>query len=168
MKKILIIGNGNSIWIKNYIKYVLNDKSMFEVFVLNMGSHLKEDAEIFYKQSGVVTWETLSSSIFCKIPKLRSIYRKRQIKNMVKGHRFDYIHIHFVELFSVQVAMKLKDKDCKIVASFWGSDLFRVSKQNFKKLAKYWNDVYKITYSSNEMLKYLQERLDEKYHYLLH
>lgn len=136
--RILILGNADSIWIRNFIKYVLFDEN-FDVALLDTGGSNKR-WENEYKNMGVTVFH---------FPPMVSAFRTKSDKTLIeKGinlflcslylrklcKKFDCINMQYVELSYFQQMIFVSQIRKKLILSFWGSDLLRRSPVEIKKL----------------------------------
>ena len=153
--KYLVIGDAGSIFIKQYIEYVLLDPSN-EIVLLREGL-LNPNYEEFYQKNGVKVeslwqkkWRFLQN-----IPRIRSMVGVplwcRYIKR--KYGEFDCIHIHGVSRSRGDMALQLR-KICKrMVVTVWGDELFRYGERTLARFEKYYAIADGITVATKKMYK---------------
>ena len=126
MKRILLIADPNSVYIVNYIKYVLVPNNLnVTIYDIHHRNHKAYEYAAFFHKNNVSIITPQQNSIFYKIPKLQLIIRifftvPAQI--VALGH-FDFCHIHFVDPLWGLILPRCKTLG-RMIASFWGSDLF--------------------------------------------
>lgn len=150
MRKILIIGNADSIWVKNYIEHVLMPDD-YEIYLTT--TSLTTRFDIFYQQRHVFLVPLhRRGSFFDKIPKLTGIANiLSRVKSLKKYGSFDVIHIHYVTRAALLLAKMLKQSNTRIVVSYWGSDLLRKGANDLKKESKFFSEISCFTLSSDAM-----------------
>lgn len=155
--KLLIIGDADSIFIKNMIYYLfLNTPHTVSILTAN-NTKFKE----FYNDSNVKVYE-------CPIPASGSLpfrfYKyMREIKSSFTRIRFDIIHIHFVSIYGLLANRFLKHKNTKTIITFWGSDLFRITSATLKLYRILIKSSYTITLSTSAMLDRFHKDYGLKY-----
>ena len=123
--KILLIGNANSFWIKEYVQYVLLNEEN-DIFIASKPV-INKEFRYFYINSGIQILNTDKGTFFIDfIPKLRTLVNmKKKVKKEYKKGEFDFIHIHSVPSnFMIKFLYKKIIKYGKnLICTFWGSDL---------------------------------------------
>ena len=149
MKKMLIIGNSDSIFIKDFINQYVNDNFIIDVISYGFENKIK----------GVRALKlcSIENPSFSFINQYR-IYKK--IENGLKKMDYDYdvIVIHYIFFNLAFHIHHIKKKTKKIVAVVWGSDFYRVTSK-FKKNLQ--NLIYKkadILVFTNELTKNIFEK----------
>jgi len=148
--KVLIIGNGDSIWIKNYINYVLISNN---AVVYLYGGKIKNEHFIdFYQSNNVILYGPINNSFIQKIPKIRALLNILYgLYQIYKNRPYDAIHVHFADRQSCRIAYLCRSLTKKEICSFWGSDLFRSSDRQLKKLRVYLDKCCTITIATEKM-----------------
>ncbi len=148
--KVLIIGNGDSVWIKNYIENVLLSNNA--ISCLYSGKIINADYLNFYQSHNVILYGPINNSFIQKIPKVRVflniIYA---LFHIFKNSPYDAIHVHYADILSCRIAYLCRKLTRKEICSFWGSDLFRSSDRQIKKLKVYLNKCNTITVATEKM-----------------
>jgi len=167
---ILIIGNPNSIWIKNYIKYVLlNHKYNISVLYYDK---LEPEFLQFYNSNnirilGLPHNDKLSRFHMKIMPFIRKVLL---LDARIRG-TYDYIHVHYVTYNSLKFAFAAKSSKSKIIATPWGSDLIRADDTELEKRLPLLQKTDAITIQSQKLFDKMQmaygNKLDEKYRYNL-
>jgi len=152
MSKILLIGENDSIWTRRCIMHsdILNDN---DVYVLE---YEPSENDSFYKQHGIKICRIKRHKLFGNIPKVRGIVRRidrsiyiSSLAKKVGG--FDVVHISFVSKDKVSMIKRLRKRSKKMICTFWGSDLFRVSDKQLLKYRSSLALVDNFTLSTPEM-----------------
>ena len=162
MRKILIIGNADSIWVKNYIEHILMSDD-YEVYLTT--TSLKTRFDIFYQQRHVFLVPLQRrASLLDKIPKLNGIANiLTRVKSLKKYGFFDVIHVHYVTRAALLLAKLLKQSNTRIVVSYWGSDLLRKGARELKKESKFFSEISCFTLSSDAMYEKFIKVYSHKY-----
>ena len=163
--KILIIGNANSFWIKEYVEYILpgNDN---EVFIAGK-SVVNKDFNDFYNKNNINILETNHGTfLFDRIPKLKTLVNMyRKVKKEAGSGMFDVIHIHSVPSnFMITFLNKFIVRFGKrIVCTYWGSDLLSKTKEQLMKAIPCLDKAKCISYSSDGMDRYFHDVFGDIY-----
>lgn len=127
-KKVLVIGNLESIFFYEFINCVLVKSDLFEINILNTGnaSEISSNRASQLVSSGcrvLLNNQMLDKrKAFSKIEKLFLF-----ISVFKKSYEYDVINLHYVDLTSL-LLLFFSRKNNKIIASFYGSDLLRINK----------------------------------------
>ena len=131
---ILILGDSNSTFIRDFCKYVLKrDDNVCIISYTNTKkfSEIYQEMDIkeIYIRPYIENCPIHLSNIFSVL-----IKKKKEIKKILPFKGIDVIHIHYVEpsllvyLFLIWISAK------KRILTFWGSDILRISGYNKKLL----------------------------------
>lgn len=124
--KILVLGNADSRWIKEYIQYVLLPLKI-DVTVILPSSQSK--FRQFYLDNGVkINTEYGPSPLTKRIPFIRVFDASNQIFHHNKWDDYDYIINMFVNHRDLSLSRKISKKGKNIILYYCGSDYFRKSK----------------------------------------
>lgn len=157
--KILIIGDGNSIHLYNFIKVVLSDFEKNEITLFDMSiKNSNVEAYNFYTKNRVKVilnnsfLDLVGSNLMKDIPKIRSGIYKRKLHNRVKKlGDFDYCLLHFVDSLKSYLVYKHKKQFKRIIPIFWGSDLLRNPNLETKEYERLFKISYKIIFNTENM-----------------
>lgn len=156
-KKLLIIGNPNSVFTMQYIENILKSTKEYEIYVLSLievtnfvDFYAKNKITIVVnvRQKGMKLWRFL----------LATAHKIRRI-NM----DFDYIHVHYIDRVVLSLAKVLSRNNAKIVVSYWGSDIYRKEKKAFYNEEPYLKQVSHITFINGEMQEIFESYYGLKY-----
>lgn len=161
--KILLMGYTHSVYIRDYIRFVLND-SCIEVTLVDNGS-AAPDFYDFYRQSGVrLVHVPFSTPILGRIPKIRVLWYEYRLRRALKKNGpYDVIHLHFVSPEKFRYIRGLIKPGTQLVASFWGSDIYRQATKSLWKLQKHLDSCSSITLSGERMLHTFQKIFGSRY-----
>lgn len=124
--KILVLGNINSKWIKEYIEYVLLPMECEVDVVGNEASCKYID---FYKAENITVHKEFGpSKLMKKIPFIRVMSSAKRIVEKNSWKNYDVIVNIFVNHRDLRITQKLKGENTKTVVYYAGSDLLRKSK----------------------------------------
>ncbi len=129
-KKILLIGNPSSPYIMQYIENVLKPLG-FDVFMQFDYSELSDDVRYFYieyKINQILFFKNNDKKIFLFPFIGKWIKRFYNFKILNRYAPYDFIHVQYVTFERLMKNLIIKKSvQTKLFASFWGSDLLRVS-----------------------------------------
>lgn len=182
--KILLISVADSIWTKKYIEHVLANVAS-SVAIVSPGNKIFSD---YYKESNVAVYpidsdgavKQSTGAFFIKIKKVISkqmmsvlpkiinrkiekafIIRKIGLISKELG-AFDVIHFHYIYPGMERIYAPIISKHMgKIVLTYWGSDLFRITQraENLSLLSK----ASKITFMTTSLLDRFNSIYGDKY-----
>ena len=161
----LIVGDAGSIFIKQYIEYVLIGEER-EIILLQEG-YASLDYLEFYKKNNIriEPLATKKTKWIMKIPIIRSILGVRiWCKEMRKKYgNFDFLHVHGLNRGRGNIAKYLRKVTDKVAISVWGDELFRKTEKVLKSYRKYYDIADYITLSTKAMQKKFFEVYNEDY-----
>ena len=152
MKKILIIGESDSVYIKEYVEYMLKENTSLEFSILTMAKNRYLD---FYKNKGVKVFlmEGYHESNF-----RLTLYHKFLLR--ILKERYDYIHVQGAEYNALKLATILAGRKSKIIVSYWA---YPSGKQEIKKIGKLLRRVYKISFVTKTLKENFQTHYGHMY-----
>jgi len=163
--KYLIIGDAGSIFIKQYIEYVLLDSDN-EIVLIQEGA-LNDNYREFYRQNNVKIeplWQN-GWHFIQHIPRVRSLLGVPLWCKYIRQKYgcFDCVHIHGVSRSRGDISLRLR-KICKrMIVTVWGDELFRHSKYVLEKFEKYYANADAITVATKKMYADFIAVYGEKY-----
>lgn len=152
--KVLIIGDASSIFVKQYIEYVLLDGK--NQVVLLQENPLFEGYREFYESNNVQIeplWNNKNNFVK-KIPIIRSTLGAKLWCSYIKkkyGH-FDLIQVHGVNRSRGNIGKNLRKICDKLIVSIWGDEIFRNSPQIMEKHKVYYLCADRITIATKAMV----------------
>lgn len=135
--KVLILGQINSQWTLQFVEKFFR-KNNYEVWMVKRKNDLKSRKWVAqYKEKGVHFIDCTKLAAEIEMAKksqgafLKELYGHfTQIRTIAKAANFDVINMHYVDYTDVKYAVVLKYlTKAKLVFSYWGSDLLRLSKK---------------------------------------
>ncbi len=132
-RSILVIGNAHSVWIKNFVSYILCDGER-RIAVFDTGNPDGGD-EAFYQalQVRIIRfpegYKKGQSVIEKIIANIRDCFFLRHICD-----DYSYINLQYVDISFYRRLFYSRRINQKLILSFWGSDLLRRSKRSIKVL----------------------------------
>lgn len=132
-QKILYLCDASSIFNYELLRQFKNEK--FDITLLNIGSEPKNfDYSNLLSEKNI--FQLKYNQRILKIPIFGGLYRVLLLFNkLITFKRYDIIHIQFVATDYSILAPLLNYKSNKLILSFWGSDIYRISqlKKYFQK-----------------------------------
>ncbi|MFQ7156088.1 MAG: hypothetical protein ACLRQR_05030 [Merdimonas faecis] len=147
MKRIAILGDPNSIWIKTYVREILDNPYIENITILT-DRHYKDNTNFCYPGNVDI--------IVCEGGKI--VYLIKMFLAFWKLAKLDVIHIHYVNMRKLIVVSCVRRKANQIIATFWGSDLLSKSETELHNMERYLKNVHKITVGSNEMSTFFKRK----------
>lgn len=143
--RILVIGNAGSVWIKNYIKFIIAD-GINEVDLFDTGNAEEKDREEYHlSKVKIISFPDNIRTLRCK--KSKSIVEKFSNFYLCSlyfrkiGTNYDVINMQYVEASYFRQLCFVKDIREKLILSFWGSDLLRLSNRDIQDMRRLLNIV---------------------------
>ena len=164
--KILVVGDAGSIFVKQYIEYVLVNGEN-EIVLLQESAQVPANYLDFYKKNNI-TLEPLNrkeNKMLMKVPVVRSILgNKKWAKIIAKKYvEFDLIHIHGLNRNRGNIGKYLKNKTKKLAISVWGDEIFKKSDKILKKYRAYYSLANSITVSTKAMYEAFLNTYGDEY-----
>ena len=126
--RVLLLGVADSLWMKRYVEWVL-DGASFDVLLEDADASRYAD---WYRGEGVGSLPFRSaaeSGPSSKLATFRSFFRevREAADRIIEIDGLECAHLHFLDMRNLLLALALKRRNpnLRIVASFWGSDLLR-------------------------------------------
>lgn len=116
MKKMLVIGDGDSVFIKDFVNQY--DKKGVSVDLISFGQEIKNKF--------VRTQKNITVKFGFSFSALNSLFELSKIIDELDDD-YDVIVIHFVYFFLGPYIFKLKRKTNRLVSVIWGSDFYRIT-----------------------------------------
>ena len=162
MQKILVVGDANSLFIKQYIESVLI-KNGYQVVLIKEG-YVSDSRKQEYNELGVIL-EDRNVGLISKIPVIRTLFGARVwCKRMTKKYgTFSIVHVHGVNNFRGTVGNCMKKYCRKLVISIWGDEILRGSKKRKQSFAKFYNKAEVITTSTSHVYNQFVQEYGDKY-----
>lgn len=158
-KKVLIIGESDSIYIKEYVENILNENKKIQFSILTnsvkkyckfyMDNHVKliYMPQLYTDQK---EWDAYSKCVL------------ELLKN-----KYDYVHVQAVGYNQLEKAVIIANNRSKLIMSYWAHP---TGKREIIDIGKLLKHVYKISFVTNSLKKEFQENygheFDEKISYI--
>lgn len=137
--RILIVGNSDSVWIRNFIKYILaGGGNQIELLCLKREIASKWDEE--YQELGVKQIRLPEALYKLRTRKNQSLPEKIYVGMLIsefcrKLGRYDVINLHYVLKPGLAAIFRMKGIRHNLILSYWGSDLLCLpSSAKFEKI----------------------------------
>jgi glycosyltransferase involved in cell wall biosynthesis len=163
--KYLVIGDAGSIFIKQYIEYVLLDPQN-EIVLIQEGG-LTDSYKEFYQKNNVKVeslWQKKWSFVQ-KIPRVRAMVAVPLWCNYIKKKygEFDCVHIHGVSRSRGDLALRLRKFCRRMIVTVWGDELFRLGEKTLAKFEKYYVIADAVTVATQKMYQDFLKVYGQKY-----
>lgn len=142
-KRILIIGNADSVWVKDYCEYVLKSIDS-DVFILSSDNSRFQD---YYRLNHIKV---------CLFPEGKKVISGKKLCKIMHESKFDYVHVQFGSRFNIRAALAIKRHTKQVIVTFWGSDLLRLNWLQAIELSLYLPLVDRIIVLTHNMLDSMQ------------
>lgn len=148
---VLVSGDGDSIFVKEYIENVLLKKNVKVTLITDNLSN-KKWIDFYCLHEVKVINKKITIPIVRKIPKLRAVINQALLVYQLKKiGKFDAIHIHFVSKSKSFFLPFLRRRTDNIILTYWGSDLLRRSTSEILEMRKYIDLADNITFSTKQL-----------------
>ena len=154
MKKIVILGNVNNKWIFEYVNNVLLDDDT-QVFIL---SEEEKHKSYFDGFSNIKVFMCMPNIIIQRMRLGMILYGYNVMQILRRIGKVDCIHIQYASLRKLFLLRFLHDYSSKIVVTYWGSDLLRVSERILKIHDKWLKNADIVTVGSSSMEEYFVQK----------
>lgn len=163
--RILVVGDGNSIHLYNYIKVVLEDLGDVQITLFDATKSEPRRASLYeYYRNKNITIITDLQNYKTRIPKISTALRLLEMSRILNDLGvFDYCIIHFIEIIKVCAILLNSRKYQKIIPVFWGSDLLRNNKINSTFYRWLFNQSHKIIFNTENMKKTFKKFYGNKF-----
>lgn len=151
MKKILLIGNPNSQWLKEFITNSLLNLNV-SIYVAGFG---EIEDKSFFDNLNI----TIFKEDFCCEKKwiIHELKRWRYVFKLFLNGPYEIINIHYVTFSGLKLAYLLKGRKCRKIASYYGSDLLRNTDQELNSYQKFLNSFSTVTFDSIDLKKRFEQ-----------
>ncbi len=136
-KNVLVIGNQNSIWVKDFIYNVLLPED-FQISLM-IDPTTDNIFESFYVSNGIsFIGHYQTPRIIKSISKVKIKYKEMRTLSVLPKvkQKFDYVFVISTTLFFAKCARKVYNNDTKVFVIFIGSDILRLQPENAGKLKR--------------------------------
>lgn len=172
-KRVLILGDLESTYIRGFITrflvpcgYIVDIKTVLDT------KERKEKCEKIAKELGVKIIEKNELNITKQLTRWQRIKILKPLATSLKGAlysyykfrskfcgEYDFVHVHYLYYEVLRNAWRYKTSTNKIIASWWGSDLFRKGNAELEKCWKYIKNFDLVTTDSIDLEKEYFERI---------
>ncbi|MBO5468260.1 MAG: hypothetical protein J6A03_00760 [Lachnospiraceae bacterium] len=151
-KKVLIIGESDSVFIKEYVENILkeNKKIQFSILTNSIIKYRK-----FYMDNHV---KLIYMPQLYIDKKEWSIYSKCVL--WILKHQYDYVHVQAVGYNQLEKAVFIADNKSKLIISYWAHPTGKREINDVGKLLKY---VHKISFVTDSLKKEFQENYGHEF-----
>lgn len=153
-RKILLLGENNSIWTKRCMEHsgIIGNSDIYLVCTDT------SEYDSSYRKKGVRVCIIKHNRLFDRIPKVRGLVKILEYLSCVNRLRkkigsFDVVHASFITREKMLAIRLVRKYAGKIVCTFWGSDLFRVPDKQLRRYKRSLEQADVIMLSTDEMRK---------------
>lgn len=155
MKKIAMICEADSAWIRKYIENVLLGR--YEIYLLTHSNQMNAD---FYRANNIRVYADDDCNTFQGIRGLSVLAKLHDLcKNL--SEPMDIIQVHLIDIYKTMLFRKIlrKNKQARTILTYWGSDLNRRDQKELSYAEKIFDKIDAFTF----MTKGLKEKFEERY-----
>lgn len=153
--KIVLIGDADSIWIRDYVAHVIESETNSIFIVTNKNVNNKE----YYKEKKITVYVYQSG----EKKLLKRLYQKIvfSIDIVKKVGDIDVVHVQGLDYDLLLKSWKIWLLGKKKILTFWGSDILRASKRKLWSYYMFLLQAEHITVMTKDMQKKLKETFSE-------
>ncbi|MBE5794841.1 MAG: glycosyltransferase family 4 protein [Clostridiales bacterium] len=137
MKRILLIGDPDSLWIKRYVENALYPAGWLTVIypIYGWKGTYRED---YARMETTIYKDEHRLPIIGRIPKVRMWARVyANAASLQKLGPFDAVHCHYLSVVDMALGQVMaKQQRAPLVATFWGSDLLRTEEATLRRMTR--------------------------------
>ena len=162
-KKILMIADSGNFWTKNYVMNLLV-KNGWDVVIFPIWDENAEMNHLYAEHSVTVYHDAYRLPLIRHIPRLRMWVRiYLNARKLNKLGPFDVVHNHILSQRDLALGylIKRQNPSAKWIASFWGSDLLRVSSRAVRRLRFFLKRCDHVTTNALSALPVVKEKFPE-------
>lgn len=160
--RILIIGDGNHQFITNYAIWLKKRKGVNITLDILSTSPLKKSSYEFFDTCFQIDFNSNYYNFISKIKVVRRFYRYFQYNRLVSSIKeYQFVHFHFIDIDSNFLANCIGKKfNSKIILSIWGSDLYKLNRNNEIFFLNTVNLAHTITFTNEKSSEYFKEKFN--------
>ncbi len=161
-KRILLVGDANSFWIKRYVQFVLHPAGystvLFPIYGWEGGF-----AEDYAAMNVTVYKDEHRLPISRHIPKVRMWRRIAVNARSLKAlGPYAAVHCHYLSRRDLALGRQVaKGSGAPLVATFWGSDLLRVEDKTLRAMSRYLRRCHAVTVFNREHIDRIRAHCGE-------
>lgn len=163
---ILVIGDSNSTFMRDYCKNLFVNKVNVRVCILSYTDNLKYNS--LYKEWGIEVIYVRPYIEKCSISKTNIfsilIKKAKEIRRDISfNSRIDIMHVHYVDPNILIYLTLLWIFSKRRIMTFWGSDILRIKKENIKLLFPFLYTASNISFMIPEQYRYFCEIFGKRF-----
>lgn len=147
MKRVLIIGDGSTVFVPNHVKNIFLKNKEFSFDILLTNDFLRDDFSIYFNN----IYYTYKKTFLTQIPQLKgALIRLLIIISLLRfRRRYDIVHIQFLNdnIIYFNIFRKFAPK---VIFSIWGSDFYRAKGINLWLKKRILKDADIITFANEQ------------------
>ena len=135
MKRILLIGDPDSLWIKRYVENVLHPAG-WQTVIYPIYGWKGGYGEAYARMNTTIYKDQHRLPIIGRIPKVRMWARVyANAASLKKQGPFDAVHCHYLSVVDLALGhVMAKQQHAPLAATFWGSDLLRTEEATLRRM----------------------------------
>lgn len=162
-KRMLVIADSNALWTKRFLEHVALPAG-YEIVLFPIWGH-KGKFDDFYRENNVTVYiDRHTLPVIRHIPRVRMWARIwANAKKLAALGPFDVVHNHYISQRDLALGYLVSKKfGARWVASIWGSDLLRASKQHLCRMRPYLEKMDCVHGDYGDLIPFLREHVSEK------
>ncbi len=146
MKRMLLIGDPDSLWIKRYIENVLHPAG-WETVVYPIYGWKGGYREEYARMGVTIDHGNHTLPVLGRIPKVRMWAKVYACAAALKQlGPFDAVHCHYLSVVDLALGRVMaKQQNAPLTATFWGSDLLRTEESTLRRMERHLRACRRIT-----------------------
>lgn len=167
---ILLLGNSDSVFVKDFCLKVLNEKDINTVVLSptlskNYGKDYDANSirEVKWPYSFLISMSKNPNVFLTRIRELKKLRKEIGFEDKI-----DVMHVHFVEPVHLIYFFSFWKKARRRVLTFWGSDIFKVSRKSIKLLPYFLKHATSIVFMIQNQCDCFQNIFGHKYDDKIH
>jgi hypothetical protein len=156
-KRILLVGNGDAQFVIHYADWLNKlGNDQFEVDILSFNRISERNLAYYHKVYSYPFGRLKPGSQAYRIRRAFNAFRLMvSISSRLKS--YDFVHLHYVDFFSYLIALLIpKSSRIRIIASVWGSDMYRAKGINRFGFSKIIRKAHRISLANPESMDYFK------------
>lgn len=158
MKRILLICDPDSVFIKRYVENVLHPAGWQTVIypIYGWGGGYREE---YARMNVTIYRDEHKPSLWERIPKIRMWTKVSAHAAALKAlGPFDAVHCHYLSVVDLALGrMVARQHNASLVATFWGSDLLRTEEAILRRMKPFLEACNAVTVFNTENVKLLEK-----------
>ena len=162
MKRILLIGDPDSLWVKRYVENALHPAG-WQTVIYPIYGWQGGYGEDYARMNTTIYRDEHKLPIVGRIPKVRMWARiYANAASLKKLGPFDAVHCHYLLVVDLALGQVMaKQQQAPLVATFWGSDLLRAEESTLRRMAGPLKACHRLTVFNSEHVERVRQLYGE-------